>query len=70
MHRSYAFRLGAAFAIVGAAAAVLTAVAVNVVVGGLLSGYFEQRQAAQQDQVASGTPVVPGGSVAATGRGR
>ena len=53
MRRSYAFRLGAAFAFVGVAAAVLTAVCVNLVVGGLLTGYFEQRQAGQQEQVVS-----------------
>jgi two-component system sensor histidine kinase BaeS len=53
MPESYAFRLGAAFAFVGVAAAVLTALAVNLVVSGLLNGYFEQRQAAQQDQIVS-----------------
>jgi two-component system sensor histidine kinase BaeS len=35
------------------AAADLTALAVNLVVGGLLNGYFEQRQAAQQEQIVS-----------------
>jgi two-component system, OmpR family, sensor histidine kinase BaeS len=53
MRRSYLLRLGAAFASVGVASAVLTVLAVNLVVGGLLNGYFEQRQAAQQDQVVS-----------------
>jgi len=53
MPKSYAFRLGAAFAVVGVAAAVVTALAVNLVVGGLLNGYFEQRQAAQQEQIVS-----------------
>ncbi len=53
MRRSYALRLGAAFAFVGVAAAVLTALAVNLAVGGLLTGYFEQRQAAQREQVVS-----------------
>ncbi|HSR25455.1 MAG TPA: ATP-binding protein [Candidatus Eisenbacteria bacterium] len=53
MRRSYAFRLAAAFAVVGAAAAVLTALAVNLAVSGLLNGYFQQRQAAQQQEVIS-----------------
>jgi two-component system, OmpR family, sensor histidine kinase BaeS len=53
MRRSYALRLGTAFAFVGVAAAVVTTVAVNLVVGGLLTGYFEQQQAAQQEQVVS-----------------
>jgi two-component system, OmpR family, sensor histidine kinase BaeS len=53
MRRSYAFRLGVAFAFVGVAAAVLTALAVNLVVGVLLNGYFQQRQDAQQNQIVS-----------------
>jgi two-component system sensor histidine kinase BaeS len=53
MRRSYALRLGAAFALVGVAAAVMTVLAVNLVVGGLLTGYFEQRQTAQQERVVS-----------------
>jgi two-component system, OmpR family, sensor histidine kinase BaeS len=53
MRRSYTVRLATAFAVVGAAAAVLTAVAVNLAVGGLLNGYFQQRQATQQEEVTS-----------------
>lgn len=53
MRRSYALRLAAAFALVGIAAVVLTTLAVNVVVGGLLTGYFDQQRAAQQEQVVS-----------------
>ena len=53
MRSSYALRLGVAFAFVGAAAAVLTTLAVNLVVGGLLTGYLQQRQTAQQEQLVS-----------------
>jgi len=51
MRRSYAWRLAAAFAGVGLAAALLTAVLVNLFFGGLLSGYLDQQQQARQDQV-------------------
>lgn len=51
MRNSYGFRLGTAFALVGAAAAILTTLAVNLVVGGLLTGYFAQRQSTEQQQV-------------------
>lgn len=53
MRRSYAFRLAATFSVVGAAAAVLTALAVNLAVSGLLQGYFQQRQSAQREDVLS-----------------
>lgn len=51
MRNSYAWRLAAAFAGVGLAAAVLTAILVNLSFGGLLNGYLEQQQQARQDQV-------------------
>lgn len=53
MRRSYTLRLAAAFAIVGVAAAGLTTLVVNLVVSGLLNGYFDQQQAARQEQVVS-----------------
>jgi two-component system, OmpR family, sensor histidine kinase BaeS len=51
MRSSYAWRLAAAFAGVGLAAAVLTAVLVNLSFGGLLNGYLDQQQQSRQDQV-------------------
>ena len=51
MRNSYAWRLAAAFAGVGLAAALLTAILVNLSFGGLLNGYFDQQQQARQDQV-------------------
>ncbi|MHB8686255.1 MAG: sensor histidine kinase [Candidatus Dormibacteraceae bacterium] len=51
MRNSYAWRLAAAFAGVGLAAAVLTAILVNLSFGGLLNGYLGQQQQARQDQV-------------------
>ena len=51
MRSSYAWRLAAAFGGVGVAAAVLTAVLVNLSFGGVLSGYLDQQQQARQRQV-------------------
>jgi signal transduction histidine kinase len=51
MRNSYAWRLAAAFAGVGLAAAILTAILVNLSFGGLLNGYLNQQQQARQDQV-------------------
>jgi len=51
MRNSYAWRLAAGFAGVGLAAAVLTAILVNLSFGGLLSGYLGQQQQSRQDQV-------------------
>jgi two-component system sensor histidine kinase BaeS len=51
MRSSYAWRLAAAFAGVGLAAAVLTAVLVNLSFGGVLNGYLDQQQQSRQDQV-------------------
>ena len=51
MRSSYAWRLAAAFAGVGLAAAVLTAVLVNLSFGGLLNGYLDQQQQGRQVQV-------------------
>lgn len=51
MRSSYAWRLAAAFAGVGVAAAVLTAVLVNLSFGGVLGGYLDQQQQARQEQV-------------------
>jgi signal transduction histidine kinase len=53
MRRSYAVRLALAFALVGAGAAALTALVVNIVVGQLLTGYFNQEQTRQRDEVVS-----------------
>jgi two-component system, OmpR family, sensor histidine kinase BaeS len=51
MRNSYTWRLAAAFAGVGLAAAVLTAILVNLSFGGLLTGYLGQQQQTRQDQV-------------------
>jgi two-component system sensor histidine kinase BaeS len=53
MRSSYAVRLAVAFALVGAGAAVLTALVVNIVLGQLLAGYFQQQQIRQRDEVVS-----------------
>lgn len=51
MRRSYAVRLALAFAAVGVAAAAVTAILVNFVFGGLLTGYLDQQQQASEDRV-------------------
>ena len=51
MRRSFATRLAVAFGVVGFAGAAITAVLVNVVFGGLLTGYLDQQQQARQDRV-------------------
>ncbi len=51
MRSSYAWRLAAAFAGVGVAASVLTAILVNLAFGGLLNGYLDRQQQARQEQV-------------------
>ena len=53
MPRSFASRLALAFAAVGAAGAVVTALFVNVAFGGLLGGYLGQQQQARQQQIVS-----------------
>jgi signal transduction histidine kinase len=53
MRSSYAVRLAVAFAVVGAGAAALTAIIINLVLGQLLTGYFQQQQVRQRDQVVS-----------------
>jgi signal transduction histidine kinase len=51
MRRSYTARLILAFAAVGAAGALITALVVNVAFGDLLGGYLDQQQLARQDQI-------------------
>ena len=51
MRRSFATRLAVAFGVVGFAGAAITAVLVNVVFGGLLTGYLDQQQQAREDRV-------------------
>jgi len=51
MRRSYAFRLAAAFAGVGIAAAALTAILVNVAFGTRFTSYLEQQQQGHEQQL-------------------
>src|SRR6266498_2100809 len=51
MRRSFALRLGAAFAGVGIAAAALTAILVNVAFGGQFTGYLDAQQQAREQQL-------------------
>jgi len=51
MRRSYAFRLAAAFAGVGIAAAALTAILVNLAFGTRFTSYLHQQQLARQQQL-------------------
>jgi two-component system, OmpR family, sensor histidine kinase BaeS len=51
MRSRYTVRLVLAFALVGAAGALLTALLVNVAFGGLLGGYLDQQQLARQQQI-------------------
>jgi hypothetical protein len=51
MRSRYTIRLVLAFAVVGAAGAMLTALLVNVAFGGLLGGYLDQQQGARQQQI-------------------
>lgn len=51
MRRSFAFRLAAAFAGVGIAAAALTAILVNLSFGSRLTGYLESQQRLRQQQL-------------------
>jgi two-component system, OmpR family, sensor histidine kinase BaeS len=53
MRRSFAIRLAAAFAAVGAAGAALTALVVNLAFGGLFGGYVNQHQQASQQEIMS-----------------
>ena len=53
MRRSFAFRLGAAFAGVGIAAAALTAILVNVAFGSRFAGYLDAQQRSREQQVAA-----------------
>lgn len=52
MHKSFAFRLAAAFAGIGIAAASLTAILVNVAFGARFTGYIEQQRDVRQQQLA------------------
>jgi len=54
MRRSYAFRLAAAFAGIGIAAAALTAILVNVSFGTRFTSYLEDQQRANQEQLMTG----------------
>ena len=54
MRRSYAFRLAAAFAGIGIAAAALTAILVNVSFGTRFTSYLEDQQRARQQQLIAG----------------
>ena len=54
MRRSYAFRLAAAFAGIGIAAAALTAILVNVSFGTRFTSYLEDQQGARQQQLIAG----------------
>lgn len=54
MRRSYAFRLGAAFAGIGIAAAALTAILVNVAFGSRFTSYLQEQQQARQEQLVAG----------------
>lgn len=51
MRRSFAFRLGAAFAGVGIAAAALTAILVNAAFGSRFAGYLDAQQRSREQQV-------------------
>lgn len=51
MRSRYTIRLVLAFAFVGAAGAMLTALLVNVAFGGLLGGYLDQQQGTRQQQI-------------------
>lgn len=53
MRRSYTARLILAFAAVGAAGALITALVVNIAFGDLLGGYLNQQQVARQNQIVS-----------------
>ncbi len=53
MRSSYTTRLVFAFAAVGAAGALITALVVNIAFGDLLGGYLEQQQQARQNQIVS-----------------
>lgn len=53
MRASYTVRLILAFAAVGAAGALITALVVNVAFGDLLGGYLNAQQQARQDQIVS-----------------
>lgn len=53
MRRSFAFRLAAAFAGVGVAAAALTAILVNLAFGSRFTGYLEDRRSLRQEQLAA-----------------
>ena len=54
MRRSYAFRLAAAFAGIGIAAAALTAILVNVSFGTRFTSYLHEQQAARQQRLLTG----------------
>ncbi len=54
MRRSFAFRLAAAFAGVGIAAAALTAILVNVAFGSRFTSYLQDQQQARQQQLVAG----------------
>lgn len=54
MRRSYAFRLAAAFAGIGIAAAALTAILVNVSFGTRFTSYLEDQQRAGQERLMTG----------------
>lgn len=54
MRRSYALRLGAAFAGIGIAAAALTAMLVNVSFGTRFTSYLQEQQRARQQQLMTG----------------
>ncbi|HEX6579796.1 MAG TPA: ATP-binding protein [Actinomycetota bacterium] len=54
MRRSYAFRLAAAFAGIGIAAAALTAIMVNVSFGTRFTSYLQDQQGARQQQLIAG----------------
>jgi hypothetical protein len=51
MRRSFALRLGAAFAGVGIAAAALTAILVNVAFGSRFTGYLDAQQEVREQQL-------------------
>lgn len=54
MRRSYALRLGAAFAGIGIVAAALTAILVNVSFGTRFTSYLQEQQRARQQQLMTG----------------
>ncbi len=54
MRRSFAFRLAAAFAGVGIAAAALTAILVNLSFGSRFTGYLDSQQRLRQQQLVAG----------------